>query len=86
MLVSPSKLVSDGRVWSFDFIVNGGIVSGVKPKRFFQTIDFIDGAGILTLQGSSGDVSCSDAITGEVLVRYVLLLPGSLGLELSVPS
>jgi hypothetical protein len=64
-------------VWFFDFIAIGGD-SRVKSKISFRAIDFVDNAGILSLQETSGG-------PGVVLVRYVLLLPASFGLEFPVP-
>jgi hypothetical protein len=64
-------------VWFFDFIAGGGD-SGVKLKISFWAIDFVDSAGILSLQETSGG-------PGVVLVRYVLLLPASFGLEFPFP-
>ena len=91
MYIFPSTLVNLGRVWLvfsskslpmegvwfFDFIVGGGD-SGVKSKISFRAIDFVDNASILPLQETYGD-------PGVVLVRYVLLLPASFGLEFPVP-
>jgi hypothetical protein len=49
----------------------------VKSKISFRAIGFVDSADIFHLQETSGG-------PGVVLVRYVLLLPASFGLEFPV--
>ena len=75
-LVSSSVPLLIGGFLFFDFIDSGGVVSWVRLNMYFRARDFVHGPGILSLQEFSG---------GAVVVRYVLLLPASFGLEFPVP-
>ena len=77
-LVSSSVPLLIGGFLFFDFIDSGGVVSWVRLNMYFRARDFVHGAGILSLQEFSGGPRA-------VLVRYVLLLPASFGLEFPVP-
>jgi hypothetical protein len=75
-LVSSSVSLLIGGFLFFDLIDGGGVISRVRLNKYFRARDFVHGASILSLQEFSG---------GAVLVRYVLLLPASFGLEFPVP-
>ena len=75
-LVSSSVSLLIGGFLFFDLIDGRGVISRVRLNKYFRARDFVHGAGILSLQEFSG---------GAVLVRYVLLLPASSGLEFPVP-
>ena len=77
-LVSSSVSLLIGGFLFFGFIDSGGVVSWVRLNMYFRARDFVHGAGILSLQEFSGGPRA-------VLVRYVLLLPASFGLEFPVP-
>ena len=77
-LVSSSVSLLIGGFLFFDLIDGGGVISRVRLNKYFRARDFVHGAGILSLQEFSGGPRA-------VLVRYVLLLPASFGLEFPVP-